>query len=187
MSQTLFFAILALLVVAAGAGYFLYKRRKRNRAIADILSGEDLLGRWTYSAVEWQKAVAQEFDWANATDGGGEIFISSRAIYIRSNSSDHLIELNGKKVVTHASYRNVEGAPLKFRVRWKVIERDADGTQERTKYYKEDYRIPVPLKEAEVARKVAEWFSTRIEKNLGAYTDLVADDEAISLFGNDLF
>ena len=187
MAQTLFFTVLALFVVFAGAGYLFYKRRKRNRAIEGVLSGADLLGRWTYSAAEWQQAVADEFGWAKASDGGGEVFISPRAVYIRSASADQLIDLSGSKVVTHASYRETEGASLKIRVRWKVIETDADGTQQRTKYYKEDYRFPVPFRERETAKKVAEWFSTRAEKNLDAYTEVMGADEAISLFGDDAF
>ena len=187
MSQIPFIAILVLLVVLAGGGYLFYRRRKRSRAIAEVLSGGNLIGSWTYSPAEWRKAVAEEFSWAKESDDSGEVFISPTAIYIKSASSDHLIELNGSKVVTHASYRGTEGAPLKIRVRWKVIERDADGTEQRTKYYKEDYRIPVPLRERAVAEKVAEWFSTRSEKNLDAYADVVGSDEAISIFGDDSF
>jgi hypothetical protein len=187
MAQSLFFAVLVLFIVLAGGAYLFYKRRKRNRAIAEVLSGGDLLGRWTYSAAEWQQAVADEFSWAKPSDGGGEVFISPSAIYVRSASADQLIELSGGKAVTHASYRETEGAPLKIRVRWKVIESNADGTQERTKYYKEDYRIPVPFRERETAKRVAEWFSTRAEKNLAAYTDVVGGDEAISIFGDDSF
>ena len=187
MYKIILIAIFALLVVLAGGGYFFYKRRKRNRAIAEILSGGNLIGSWKYSAQEWQQAVAQEFSWAKESDGGGEIFISPSAIYIRSDSADHLIELNGSKVITHASYRGTEGAPLKIRVRWKVIERNMDSNAESTKYYKEDYRIPVPIGKREVAEKVAEWFSTRCQENLAAYTDVVGADEAISIFGDDSF
>ena len=187
MSQIPIIALLLLLVVLAGSGYLFYKRRRRSRAIAEVLSGGNLIGRWTYTGTEWQQAVADEFSWAKSSDGGGEIFITPSAIYIRSASSDHLIELDGSKVVTHASYRGTEGARLKIRVRWKVIERDADGTQERIKYYKEDYRIPVPLRERAVAEKVAEWFSARCEKNMDAYADVVGADESISIFGDDSF
>ena len=187
MSQISFILAFALLAVLAGGGYLVYKRRKRNRAITEVLSGGNLIGSWSYSAAEWQQAVAEEFSWAKASDGGGEVFISPSAIYIRSASSDHLIELNGSKVVTHASYRGTEGAPLKIRVRWKIIESNADGVQQRTKYYKEDYRIPVPLRQRDVATKVAEWFSTRCEKNLEAYADVVDTDEALSIFGDDSF
>src|SRR5215203_6351227 len=105
MSQSFLIAALLLLVVLAGGGYLFYKRRKRSRAVAEILSGGNLIGKWTYTAAEWQRAVEDEFIWAKASDGGGEIFITPSAIYIRSASSDHLIELNGGKVVTHASYR----------------------------------------------------------------------------------
>jgi len=59
--------------------------------------------------------------------------------------------------------------------------------KERTKYYKEDYRIPVPFRERAGAEKVAEWFSARCEKNLDAYSDVVGADEAISIFGDDSF
>ena len=186
MSQIPFIAILVLLVVVAGGAYLFYKRRKRSRAIADVLSG-NLIGKWSYSGAEWEQAVAEEFSWASASDGGGEIFITAEAIYIRSASSDHLIELNGSKVVTHASYRGAEGSPLKIRVRWKVIEREADGTEQRTKYYKEDYRIPVPIRERAVAEKVVEWFSTLSQKNLDAYADVVGVNESISIFGDDSF
>ena len=186
MSQLPVIAVVVLLVLLVGGGYVFYKRRKRNRAIAEVLSGGNLIGSWTYSAVEWQQAVADELSWAKASDGGGEFFITSCAIYIRSTSSDRLIELNGRKVVTHASYRGTEGAPLKIRVRWKVIERDAYGTSE-TRYYKEDYRIPVPQRERAVAEKVAAWFAARCEKTLDAYADVVGADESISLFGDDSF
>jgi LPXTG-motif cell wall-anchored protein len=187
MSQVSLILAFALFAVLAGGGYLFFKRRKRNRVIADVLSGENLIGRWSYHAAEWQQAVAEEFSWAKASDGGGEIFISPRTIYIKSASSDHLIELNGSKVVTHASYRGTEGAPLKIRVRWKVIESNADGVQQRTKYYKEDYRIPVPLRERAAAEKVVLWFSAHCEKNLDAYADVVGADEALSIFGDDSF
>lgn len=187
MSSVFYIATLFLVVVLAVGGYLFYKRRKRSRAIAEVLAGGDLIGKWSYNGAEWQRAVEEEFSWAKASDGGGEVFITPSAIYIRSASSDHLIELNGGKVVTHASYRSAEGAPLKIRVRWKVIERDADGMDERTRYHKEDYRIPVPYRERAVAEKVAAWFSARCEKNLDAYADVVGADDAISIFGNDSF
>lgn len=188
MSQTQLITIFALIVIVLVAGYLLYRRQKRNQAIANVLKGENLLGRWSFTAEEWKQAVEQEFDWAKASDGGGEVHISKGAIYIKSHSSDRLIYLTGDgKVVTHASYRDTEGAPLKIRVRWKIIKQSMDGVQQDTEYHKEDYRIPVPFREREAAMKVAEWFSTRIEQNMEAYTDLVAPDEPISLFGKDSF
>ena len=187
MSQFPLIAIFALFAIVGGGIYLFYKRRRRNQAIADILSGTSLLGLWTYSAAEWRQAVADEFSWAKAADGGGEVYISQNGIYVKSASADRLIDLGGEKVVTHASYRGAEGSPLKIRVRWKVRERDMDGNTDRIKYYKEDYRIPVPLREREAAMKVAEWFSSRLENNLKPYTDVVGEDEAISIFGNDSF
>ena len=77
-------------------------------------------------------------------------------------------------------------SPLKLRLRWKVVRQDTDGRSE-VKYYKEDLRIPVPLAHYEEAKRVADFFTARIENNLEAYTALVPDDEPISLFGKDSF
>jgi hypothetical protein len=54
-------------------------------------------------------------------------------------------------------------------------------------YYKEDHRIPVPMREREAAMKVVDFFKTRLEKHLDWYTALLPDDDPISLFGKDSF
>lgn len=66
------------------------------------------------------------------------------------------------------------------------MKRDPDRSAE-VKYYKEDYRVPVPLRYREEAERVVDFFVTRLENNLEAYTAVVPDDEPISLFGKDSF
>lgn len=188
MSGSLLISILGLLgVVFAGA--FLYARwRKRKARIAEMLSGEDLIAAWTYDPDEWRRAVEEEYTWVRRTDGIGNCYISPSAILIKNDSQDRLIDLTGNgKVVTHASYRGADGnSPLKLRVRWKVVTTDRNGN-EQTKYYKEDYLIPVPIRNRNDAARVAAFFTDKLEKNLAAYTAVVPDDEPISLFGKDSF
>ena len=106
---------------------------------------------------------------------------------MKSDSGDRLIELGGDgKVVTYAAYRGEEGSPLKLRVRWRIVRRYQDRGDE-VKYFKEDHRIPVPLKYKEEAQRVADFFTAKLEANLNAYTAVVPDDEPISLFGKDSF
>lgn len=154
-------------VIAIGfGGYLYYRRRVRAKAIAGILDDPNSLARWTYTPDEWRTAVAGEFSWAKASGSSAQIFISRTGIYVKTDTQDHLIELaNGFKVVTYASYRGEAGSPLKLRVRWKVVRRNPDGPDE-TKYYKEDYRIPVPLKHKQAAQNVADYFTAQLENNL---------------------
>jgi len=178
----------AVLLAVAILGFYLYiKRRKRREKISEILSGSNLLAHWIYTPVEWQRAVEEEFTWAKSKGDEGHVYISPNVIYVKSDSGDCLIELTGDgKVVTYAAYRGEEGSPLKLRVRWKIVKRYQDQHDE-VKYYKEDYRIPVPVKYKEEARRVADFFTTKLEANLNAYTAVVPDDEPISLFGKDSF
>jgi hypothetical protein len=184
------FLVLALLaLVAVGTvGYYIYVgRRSRRERIASILSGSNLLARWAYSPDEWRKAADEEFTWVRNKNSAGEVFISPTSIYIKNDSQDRLIDLSGDgRMVTHASYRGTDMGPLKFRVRWKVVKRDPDRSDE-VKYYKEDYRVPVPLRYRQEADRVVDYFVTRLENNLEAYTAVVPDDEPISLFGKDSF
>lgn len=55
------------------------------------------------------------------------------------------------------------------------------------KYYREDYRIPVPPRWREEAPRVADFFTARLENNLEAYAEVVSDDEPLSIFGKDSF
>jgi hypothetical protein len=183
----LIFISLLLLVAAIAAGYIFIKRRERRERIAEILSGSNLLAHWAYAPNEWRRAAEEEFTWVKDRDNAGQVYISPAMIYIKNSSEDHLIDLSaGGKVVTHASYRPAEMSFLKLRVRWKVVTDSPDRPPE-VKYYKEDYRIPVPLRHQEEARRVTEFFTKQLENNPEAYADLVSDDEPISLFGKDAF
>lgn len=187
MSGSLLILLLASLVVALVGGVYLFYKRKRRQKISEILSDTNLLAHWNYTPDEWQKAVAEEFTWAKSQGAGGDVYISPIAIYVKSESRDRLFPLSGNgKVVTNASYRGAEGSPLKFRVRWRIVSRDRYGREE-VKYFKEDYRIPVPLRLSEEARRVVDFFTARLQDNLAAYTAVVPDDEPISLFGKDTF
>ncbi len=178
--------IVVILVVGAGC-YFYYRHRVRTSAINYLLNDPNLLAHWTYAPHEWRQAVEEEFTWSSSKDSSGEIYISPTRVYVKSHSRDRLIDLaGGGKVVTHASFSGIEGIPLKLRVRWKVVRRDPDrGTE--VKYYKEDYRFPVPASAKEAAAKVANYFNARLENNLEAYTAVVPEDQPISLFGKDEF
>lgn len=185
----LFVILILVLLGVAILGSFLYaRRRKRKARIAEMLSGDSLLAAWTYDADEWRRAVEEEFIWIRTKDGVGHCYISPSGIYVRNDSQDRLFDLSsGGKVVTHASYRGADGSsPLKLRVRWKVVKRYDDRPDE-TKYFKEDYRIPVPIRNRDDAARVAAFFTARLENNLAAYTAVVSDDEPISLFGKDSF
>jgi hypothetical protein len=178
-----------ILIGVALVGAFLYARRRNRQArIAEMLSGDNLLAAWTYDPDEWRRAVEEEYTWVRNKDGSGECYISPSAIYVRNNSQDRLIDLSGNgKVVTHASYRGADpSSPLKLRVRWRVVTRYQDRPDE-VKYFKEDYRIPVPIRNRNDAARVADFFTVKLENNLNAYTAVVPDDEPISLFGKDSF
>jgi hypothetical protein len=186
MSGSLLIPIAALLAIAILGSYFYIKSRKRRERISEIVSGTNLLAHWVYTPVEWQRAVEEEFTWAKSKGDTGHVYISPTVIYVKSDSRDRLIELGAGRVVTYAAYRGEEGSPLKLRVRWKVVRRNPDRADE-VKYFKEDYRIPVPLKHKEDAQRVADFFTTKLEGHLEAYTAVVPDDEPISLFGKDSF
>jgi hypothetical protein len=181
------FVIVALLALAAGLVYWHFRRRRKANAAADILNDPNPIATWTYTPAEWQQAVSDEFSWARADGGSAQIRICQSGIYVWSDSHSRIYELEtGGKVVTFAGYLGNPESPLKLRVRWRVITYDEYQT-ERIKYHKEDYRIPVPLREKDAAFRVVEFFQTRLEKNLGAYTAVVPEDEPISLFGKDSF
>ena len=153
-----------------------------------MLSGTNLLAAWTYDPDEWRQAVEEEYTWIRNKNGIGHCYISASSIYIKNDSQDRLIDLsNDGKVVTHASYRGADSnSPLKLRVRWRVVTRYEDRADE-VKYFKEDYRIPVPVRNRADAARVADFFTAKLENNLAAYTAVVPDNEPISLFGKDSF
>ena len=130
--------------------------------------------------------MEDEYTWVRSKGGIGECLISPTAICVKNDSQERLIDLSSDgKVVTYASYRGADsGSPLKLRVRWKVVKEYQNGSRE-VKYHKEDYRIPVPIRNRDDAARVAEFFTARLESNLNAYTNVVPDDEPISLFGKD--
>ena len=183
----LFIAVVILLIAAGVTGYLYYRRRVRAKEIAAILDDPNPLAVWTYTPEEWRRAVEDEFSWGRSDGSSAQIRICETGIYLKTDSQSHLIELaNGPKVVTFAGYRGTEGSPLKLRVRWKVVRHNRRGGEE-VKYYKEDYRIPVPLREKDTAQKVVDFFTARLQNNLDAYTAVVPNDEPISLFGKDSF
>ncbi len=187
MTQLYFIAIGLLLAVAGGAGYWYFRRRQKAHAVDEILNDPNPIASWTYTPQEWHQAVSDEFSWASAHGGSAQIRICQSGLYVWSDSHSRVYELeSGGKVVTFAGYVGTEGSPLKLRVRWKRVTRYDDRPDE-IKYFKEDYRIPVPLREKESALRVVEFFQTRLENNLNAYTAVVPDDEPISLFGKDSF
>lgn len=176
-----------LLAAAAGAGYWYFLRRRKAKVVADLLADPNPLAAWTYTPAEWQQAVSDEFWWARSDGGSAQIRICQRGFCVWSDSQSRVYELEaGGKFVTFAGYLGAEGSPLKLRVRWRRITYDRNGNEE-IHYYKEDYRIPVPLREKEAALRVVDFFTTRLEKHLDAYTAVVPDDEPISLFGKDSF
>ncbi len=177
----------ALIALAAGGGFFYLRRARHRKVINDILFDVNPLAVWTYSTEEWRSAVEQEFSWGDADDGPVQIRISRFGIYFKGRSREHLLLLaDGTRIVTFAGYGGAEGNPLKLRTHWKVTTRD-EYSNERIKYYKEDYRIPVPLREHAAAENVVNYFTKWLEDNPGFYTEMLPDDEPISLFGKDGF
>ena len=180
---------LAAILVAGlgGAGYLIYRRRRQRKAIDDILYDVNPLAEWTYSPDEWRKAVAEELSWGDPNDGATLIRICRSGIYFKNPSREHLIPLNnGTRVVTFAGYLGGENTPLKLRTRWREVTEDQYGREE-IKYHKEDFRVPVPPRENEAAENVVSYFTKWIEDNMRFYTQMVPDDEPISLFGKDSF
>lgn len=187
MTEFVFLPLLALLAVGTVAYYLYSRRRSRRQRIDRILSGANLLARWTYAPDEWRRAAEEEFTWVRNKNSVGEVCITPASIYIKNDSQDRLFDLSGDgRMVTHASYTGTDMGSLKLRVRWKVVHRDPDRSDE-VKYYKEDYRVPVPLRYREQAERVVAYFTARLENNLEAYTAVVPEDEAISLFGKEPF
>lgn len=183
------YLLIIVLLTVAFVGSVLYVwSRKRKARVAEMLSGDNLLAAWTYDPDEWRQAVEDEFTWIRNKDGVGQCYISPNAIYVKNDSQDRFFDLSDNgKVVTHASYRGADsGSPLKLRVRWRVVRQYSDRPDE-VKYFKEDYRIPVPVRNRNDAARVADFFTTKLENNLAAYTAVVPDDEPISLFGKDSF
>lgn len=174
------------LVMVAATAYWYFVRWQRAQSAAEILSDPNPVAAWSYTPVEWQQLMS-EFTWADAVSDSAQVRICQRGFYIGSASQSRVYELEtGDKVVTFAGYLATEGNPLKLRVRWKTVTYD-ENNYPQVKYHKEDYRIPVPLREKEEALKVVDFFTARLDNNLAAYSALVPDDEPISLFGKDSF
>ena len=187
MSLLYLIVIGLLLAIIAAAGYWYFKRRRQASLAADIVNDPNPVASWTYTPQEWQQAVTDEFSWASARGASAQARVSQRGVYVWSDSDSRVYELEtGPKVVTFAGYLGIEGSPLKLRVRWKIVSYDREGNRQ-VHYYKNDYRIPVPLREKGAVLKVVEFFKTRLENNLDAYTAVIPDDEPISLFGKDSF
>lgn len=180
-------SVAVVVLAAAGGGYLYYLRRRRRKVIDDILFDVNPLAVWTYSPEEWRLAVQEEFSWGRVNDAPVQVRISRFGAYFKTRSREHLIPLqDGTRVVTFAGYSGFEGSPLKLRTRWRVITYDRNGNKE-INYYKEDYRIPVPLREKEAAQNVVTYFTKWLEDNPHLYTQMVPDDEPISLFAKDSF
>lgn len=185
MSAIYLIIILLVLGGAVAAAFWFVRRGRQNRWLDEALTSP-LIASWTYTPSQWAKAVADEFSWGRP-DESAQIYFYLSLVYIQAESGKQFFPLErDDRVVTFAGYAAIEGSPLKLRVRWKVVSDDQEGNRQ-TKYYKEDYRIPVPLQEKAEALKVVEFFTTRLENNLTAYTAVVPDDEPISLFGKDSF
>ena len=179
--------LVVLLIAFVAWRHMQSRRHARIEDITEMISGRNLLAQWPYTPEEWRQAAEDEFDWVRDKGGKGHVYVSPAAVYILGETDERYIDLTADgRVVTHASCRAAHMSPLKLRLRWKVVEHDEHGRTE-VKYYKEDLRIPVPLAHHEQARRVADFFTARIENNLEAYAALVPDDEPISLFGKDSF
>ena len=179
--------LIALLGALAVGAYFYIKRRAHQQRSSEIAADPNMLAHWVYSPEEWRKAIEAEFTWVKNKESTGHVYIMPTALCVKNDFQERVVELADKgKVVTNASYRGADGSPLKLRVRWRVVEQREYGRDE-VRYYKEDYWIPVPPKYKEEARRVADYFTARIENNMAAYTAVVPDDEPISLFGKDSF
>ena len=187
MFYPLLVLIVALVVLVLAGGYLYRRRQHRSKAIADILFDVNPLAVWTYSPEEWRRAVDEELSWGRADDGPAQIRISRTGIYFKSRAREHVLPLaDGKRVVTFAAYGAHEGSPLKLRTRWRKTTRDQYG-REQIEYYKEDYRIPVAVRDKEAAQNVVSYFTKWLDDNPRFYTQMVPDDEPISLFGKDSF
>jgi hypothetical protein len=187
MLYLLIAVIIAMVALTAGGAYLYYRRARRRKVINDILFDVNPLAVWTYSPEEWRRAVQEELLWGHADDGPVQVRISRFGVYFKTRSREHLVALaDGTKIVTFAGYGGAEGNPLKLRTRWRVITHDRYGN-EQIHYYKEDYRIPVPLREQAAAQNVVNYFTKWLEDNPRFYTQMLPDDEPISLFAKDSF
>ena len=185
MSIYILIGIAAAVVVLAGL--FFLTRVWNSQLAKKIARDPHPLAVWTYTPEEWQQAVADEFTWARARGNSATIKICQLGFLVDDGSRARLYDLEtSTRLVTFAGYVPIEGGLLKLRVRQK-IELGNQNDPNETKYYKDDYRIPVPLREQEEAQKVVDFFMSKMQNNLDAYTDLIADNESISLFGNDSF
>lgn len=179
--------IVAIVALGAGGAYLYRRRARRRKVMDDILFDVNPLAVWTYSPEEWRRAVDEELTWGRADDGPVQVRVSRFGVYFKTPSREHVLPLQDRtRVVTFAGYGGFEGSPLKLRTRWRVITRDRNGNEE-IHYYKEDFRIPVPLREKVAAQNVVNYFTKWIEDNPRFYTQMVPDDEPISLIGKDSF
>ena len=179
-----FLIVLAVLGVAFGL-YTYVKRRARKRRASEILADPNLLAHFVYAPDEWRRAVDDEFTWVKNKDSLGHVYITPTAFCVKNDFQERVFELSGQsKAVTNASYRGSDGSMLKLRARSRVVQYQ-DNRPDEVKYLKEDYCIPVPLKQKEDARRVVGFFTAQIENNPKAYADLVADDEPLSILGRD--
>jgi hypothetical protein len=181
--------IIAIVALTAGGIYLYYRRGRRRKMIDDILADVNPLAVWTYSPEEWRRAQ-EELSWGNADDGPVQVRISRFGIYFKGRAREQVLPLSdGNRIVTFAGYGGAEGNPLKLRTRWRVITHDHSNefAREQIKYYKEDYRIPVPLREQAAAQNVVNYFTKWLADHPDFYTQMLPDDEPISLFGKDSF
>jgi hypothetical protein len=184
------FLLIFLLIafVIFGTAFWVYTyfgRRARRRRASEIIADPNLLAHFVYAPDEWRRAVEDEFTWVRNKESPGHVYITPTALCVKNDFQERVVELSGKgKAVTNASYRGAEGSLLKLRARCRVLEQH-DNRPDEVKYSKEDYCIPVPLKQKDEARRVADFFTTQIENNPKAYADLVAEDEPLSIFGRD--
>jgi preprotein translocase subunit YajC len=178
---------LFVVVLLAVGGFYLYQRRQRQRkAIDDILFDVTPLAVWTYQAEEWRQAVTDELSWGRVDDGPTDIRICRSGVYFKNQAREHLMPLaDGTRIVTFAGYLG-EGIPLKLRTRWRVITQDQNGNEE-IHYHKEDFRIPVPVREKDAALNVVSYFTNWLDDHEQFYAMMVPDDEPISVFGKDSF
>jgi len=186
MFELLLAGIFVLVLLAAG-GVYLYQRRQRQRkAIDDILFDVSPLAVWTYSPEEWRQAVSDELSWGGVDDGPTDIRICRSGVYFKNRSREHLMPLaDGFRIVTFAGYLG-EGLPLKLRTRWTVTTEDRNGDKQ-IHYHKEDFRIPVPLREKDAAVNVVIYFTRWLEDHERFYSELIPEDDPISITGNDSF
>jgi len=187
MASYYFLAIGLLVVAIVVGGYYFLIYLKHKSEITDILNDPDPLAVWTYTPQEWQRAVADEFSWGRADGRTAQVRICPVGVYVSDGAKHRLFELDaGIKKVTFAGYTAIADSPLKFRVRWR-IEKSSRNRERETSYYKEDIRIPVPLREQEAALRVVDYFTQQLNQRPDAYSHLIPDDEPISLFGKDSF